>query len=70
MNPIRPHGMSPGTIPEEWRRQLPEFQSAYAEGFEAGKRAAIREMKEAIARAKEKEPFVTFTVAATSDPTV
>jgi hypothetical protein len=50
--------MSP-YISELFRKMMPEYQTAYRDGFEAGKRAAIREMKRAIASTKDKEPFCT-----------
>jgi len=46
----------------------PEYQTAYRDGFEAGKRAALRELKEASSRIKAKEPFSTAT-GTTSLPT-
>lgn len=56
--------MSPGfnkPTPEE----KAEWQAAYQEGFQAGKRAALRELEYAVKNIKRLEGLTTFTSTST-----
>ena len=48
-------------------RTSPGYQIAYTEGFEAGKRMALRELKEAIHKIKSAEAFSTSTSTITNE---
>ena len=49
------------------RRTSLEYQIAYTEGFEAGKRTALRELKEAIHKIESAEAFSTSTSTITNE---
>jgi hypothetical protein len=53
--------MSPGSFNKPTPEEKAEWQAAYAEGFKAGKRQALRELKQCIKDIERLEPFSTFT---------
>jgi len=53
--------MSPGTFTKPTPKEKAEWQAAYQEGFQAGKRQAIRELKYCMNDIAKLEAFCTFT---------
>lgn len=49
-------------------KEKAEWQAAYAEGYQAGKRHALRELKYVMKEIEKMEAFSTFTGTATTPP--